>query len=144
MSGAGAAKAAFTSIFAAASRPAAAAAAASRLADAVVVMRSTANNIHACASTLDGAVVSAASGGLLGYKHRARASPVAARDIGEAVARRAAEAGHRVAHLRLKGPSRGRAQMLRGLLAGGLRVADIRDVTPIPMPGTRPRKMRRL
>lgn len=137
---------AFASIFATAARPAvaAAAAAAARAPDSIVCVSATANNIHACVSALGGAVVARTSGGIAGYKHRARASPEAARDIGEALARRAGEAGYRLAHLQLKGPSRGRAQIVRGLLAGGLKIADVRDVTPVPMPGTRPKKMRRL
>lgn len=102
------------------------------------------NNIHACVSNLDGNVVSASSGGLLGFKHRERASADAAKGIGEAIAKRAFEAGYRLAHVRLRGPSRGRSSMLRGLLAGGLRVADIRDVTPMPTNGCRPRAARRL
>ena len=108
--------AAFTSIFAAAARPAAAAAAAlaARAPDSVVCVSSTANNIHACVSALGGAVIARTSGGVAGYKHRARASPEAARDIGEALARRAADAGYRLAHVHLKGPSRGRAQVRGG------------------------------
>ena len=123
---------------------AAAAAAAGKQADSVVRVNCTMNNIHVCVANLDGAVVSKVSGGLLGFSHRERAGPAAAFKIGEAVAKRAVERGHRVAHVEMKGPSRGRAQVLRGIAVAGLRVVDIRDVTPMPTNGCRPPHARRL
>jgi small subunit ribosomal protein S11 len=102
------------------------------------------NNIVVSVSTLDGNVVSRCSGGVLGLRHRARASPAAGTDIARAAAQKAFERGFRVAHVHLKGPSRARGQVLRGLQAGGLKVADIRDVTPVPTNGCRPKAARRL
>lgn len=146
MAGIGAAASKITSIMASAGAKAAsaAAAAAARAPDSVVVVNSTLNNIHACVSNLDGQVISKSSGGILGLKHRQRATPEAARDIGEAISKKAYEAGYRVAHVELKGPSKGRSMVLRGILAGGLSVYDIRDVTPLPTNGCRPKAMRRL
>lgn len=135
-----------SSIFTTVAKPAvsAAVAAAARMPDSVVVVNCSMNNIHACVSNLDGQVVSKCSGGILGLKHRQRATPEAARDIGENISKRAFELGYRVAHVELKGPSKGRSQILRGLLSGGLKVYDIRDVTPMPISGCRPKSMRRL
>jgi len=133
---------------AAAARPgsvaAAAAAAAARQPDATVMIRTTMNNIHACVSNLEGDVVARSSGGLAGFKHRQRASGAAAKDIGVAIAKKAAETGHRIVHVHMKGPARGRAQVLRGIQEGGLRVYDIKDVTALPTGGCRPPAMRRL
>ena len=112
--------------------------------DSVVHVTCTMNNIHACISNLDGQVISKASGGLLGFKHRERASADAAKSIGETISKKAVEAGYRLAHVKVSGPSRGRSSMLRGLVTGGLRIADIRDVTPMPTNGCRPPAMRRL
>lgn len=112
--------------------------------DSIVIVNATMNNIHACVSNIDGQVVSKCSGGILGLKHRERATPEAARDIGENIAKRAYELGYRMSHVRLKGPSKGRSMVLRGLLAGGLNVWDIKDITPMPTNGCRPKSMRRL
>jgi len=104
----------------------------------------TMNNIVVSVATLDGNVVSRCSGGVLGLRHRQRASPAAGTDIARAAAQKAFERGFRVSRVHLKGPSRARGQVLRGLQAGGLRVADIRDVTPVPTNGCRPKAARRL
>jgi small subunit ribosomal protein S11 len=145
MAAIGALRSKINSIVASAALPAAAAAAAAaRMPDSVVTVNATMNNIHACVSNLDGQVVSKGSGGVLGLKHRARATPEAARDIGEQIARKAYDLGYRVSHIRLKGPSRGRSQVLRGLISGGLKVYDIKDITPMPTNGCRPKTMRRL
>ena len=102
------------------------------------------NNIHVCVSTIEGAVVTKLSGGNLGYKHRARSTPVAAVELGTAVAKKAVDAGHTLAHLRFKGPSAGRTGVMRGLLAGGIQVLDIKDITRMPTNGCRPKHQRRL
>jgi small subunit ribosomal protein S11 len=131
-----------STIFDAAAKPAAAAV--SRAADSVVTVNCTMNNIHVAVSNIEGQVVSRCSGGMLGYKHRQRASGIAAREIGQQAAKKAFDAGFRMSHVELKGPSKGRAQVLRGIQLGGLNVNDIRDVTPIPTNGCRPKHMRRL
>jgi small subunit ribosomal protein S11 len=114
-------------------------------ADARVRVAATANNVHVTISDLEGRVVSRASGGMvLASKHRARASPAAGAAAVGAAAAKAYAAGHRLAHLELAGPSRGRGGLLRALADAGIDVADIRDTTPVPMPGTRPPAARRL
>lgn len=102
------------------------------------------NNIHVCVSNVEGEVIAKCSGGVLGYKHRERASPLAAREIAEAVAKKAMESGHRISHVHMKGPSKGRSQVLRGLTTAGLKIHDIKDVTPMPTNGCRPPHARRL
>ncbi len=69
---------------------------------------------------------------------------MAAKDIALKAVSAATQAGYKVAHVEMKGPSRGRSQVLRGIINGGMRVADIRDVTPIPTSGCRPKHARRL
>lgn len=131
-----------SSVFAGASRAAAASAAAT--ADSIVHVNCTLNNIHVTVSNLEGHVVSRCSGGMIGFKHRQRANPLAAKDIAQKAVSAATQAGYRVAHIEMKGPSRGRSQVLRGILGAGMRVVDIRDVTPIPTSGCRPKSARRL
>ena len=114
-------------------------------ADSVILVSSSANNIFITVSDLDGRVVSRATGGMVpGMKHRARASPQAGSAAAAIAIQKALAVGHRVAHLEMQGPSRGRGQVLHSIVAAGMTITDIRDVTPVPMPGTRPPAARRL
>ena len=113
-------------------------------ADGTVHGACTMNNIMCTVSDLEGRVVARSSGGMVGLKHRARATPQAGSSIANQAAVKAVSAGHKVVHVELRGPSRGRGQILRGILNAGLRVADIRDVTPLPTNGCRPPASRRL
>lgn len=113
-------------------------------ADATVHVACTMNNILCTVSDLEGRVVARSSGGMVGLKHRARSTPQAGSAVANQAAQRAVSAGHKVVHVELRGPSRGRGQILRGILNAGLRVADIRDVTPLPTNGCRPPHARRL
>jgi small subunit ribosomal protein S11 len=122
----------------------AARAAAAAAPDCVVHASCTMNNIHVTVANLEGQVVSRASGGTVGQKHRARASPTAALDVASAATAKAVEAGHKVGHVHLRGPSRARGQLLRGIQTAGMRIFDIKDVTPMPTNGCRPKAARRL
>jgi ribosomal protein S11 len=139
-----------TSIFnaaapaAAAAEAAAAAQAAARTADSFITVTSTMNNLHVCVSDIEGQVISKMSGGHLGYKHRARASPEVAQQLGAAIAKRAVQHGFTVAHLRFKGPSGGRTGVIRGLKTNGITILDMKDITMMPTNGCRPKHMRRL
>lgn len=113
-------------------------------ADSVVHIKCTMNNIQITISNLEGQIISRSSGGVVGEKHRQRASPVAAKLVAEQAANKAVAAGYKVAHVEVKGPSRGRGILLRGLQTAGLRITDIRDVTPVPTNGCRPKAARRL
>jgi len=135
-------RAKITSIFNQSAKPLEAAV--QRTADSTITVTATMNNVHVVVSNVDGQIVSKCSGGMCGHKHRQRSSPAAAVDVGEKAAKKAYDAGHRVAHLHVKGPSRGRGSVLRGLANGGLKICDIRDITPQPTNGCRPKAARRL
>lgn len=112
--------------------------------DSTVHVRSTMNNVHVTISNVEGGTVSRASGGMLGFKHRKRAKPAAARAVATRAAEAAVAAGHRAAAVHFRGPSRARGQVLFGMRAAGLAVVAIRDVTPVPTNGCRPKAARRL
>ena len=137
-----------TSIFNEALRPSTAIAAAAATQrpspDSFITVTCSMNNIHVCVSTIEGDVVAKLSGGNLGFKHRERASTVAALELGTKAAQKAKEKGHSLAHLHFRGPSNGRTGVLRGLAAGGIEIADIKDVTRMPTNGCRPKAARRL
>jgi small subunit ribosomal protein S11 len=77
--------------------------------------------------------------------HRAReVDPYAAQVAAEDAARKATEHGMRTLEVEVSGPGSGRESALRALQAAGFTVTSIRDVTPIPHNGCRPRKRRRV
>jgi small subunit ribosomal protein S11 len=92
----------------------------------------------------NGAVLSWASAGTVGFKGSRKSTPYAAGLAAETAARRAMEHGLRQVEVRVKGPGSGREAAIRSLQSAGLQVTNIRDVTPIPHNGCRPPKRRRV
>ena len=89
----------------------------------------------------DDGLIGSRIGGALGRDdHRPLAAQVAADDAGK----KAAEHGVRTLEVEVKGPGSGRESALRALQAVGFTITSIRDVTPIPHNGCRPRKRRRV
>ncbi|MBM3287589.1 MAG: 30S ribosomal protein S11 [Candidatus Eisenbacteria bacterium] len=110
----------------------------------VVHVHSTFNNTIISITDPDGAVVSWASAGKVGYKGSRKSTPFAAQVAAEAAAKEAIGMGMRRAEVWVKGPGAGREAAIRSLQAAGIDVIAIRDVTPIPHNGCRPPKRRRV
>lgn len=110
----------------------------------VAHIKSTFNNTIVSISDMQGAVVSWASAGTVGFKGSRKGTPFAAGAAAEAAARRAMEHGMRRVDVFVKGPGSGRETAIRSLQAVGLEVSMIKDVTPIPHNGCRPPKRRRV
>ena len=91
-----------------------------------------------------GAVVSWSSAGCGGFKGSRKSTPFAAQVAGETAARKAREAGVRTVSVLVKGPGAGRESALRALYTAGLNISAIKDITPVPHNGCRPRKSRRV
>ncbi len=107
-------------------------------------IQSTFNNITITLPDPNGNVLSWASAGTVGFKGSRKSTPYAAGLAGEEAARRAMDHGLRQVDVRIKGPGSGREAAIRSLQAAGLQVTSIRDVTPVPHNGCRPRKRRRV
>ena len=107
-------------------------------------IRSTFNNTTITLTDPNGNVLSWASAGTAGFKGSRKSTPYAAGLAAEAAARRAMDHGLRQVDVRIKSPGSGREAAIRSLQAAGLQVTSIRDVTPIPHNGCRPRKRRRV
>jgi small subunit ribosomal protein S11 len=107
-------------------------------------IRSTFNNITITLTDPNGNVLSWASAGTVGFKGSRKSTPYAAGLAAEEAARRAMDHGLRQVDVRIKGPGSGREAAIRSLQATGLQVTSIRDVTPVPHNGCRPRKRRRV
>ena len=106
-------------------------------------IRSTFNNTIVTISDTEGRVVAWASAGAQGFKGTKKGTPFAAQVAAEAVARRVVDLGLKEVSVYVKGPGAGREAAIRALQAAGLGIKSIKDVTPIPHNGCRPRKRSR-
>jgi len=102
------------------------------------------NNTIISITDQDGAVVSWASAGKVGFKGSRKSTPYAAQVAAESAAKEALSAGMRKIEVWVKGPGTGREASIRSLQAAGMEVSAIKDVTPIPHNGCRPPKRRRV
>ncbi|MDO5644379.1 MAG: 30S ribosomal protein S11 [Dermabacter sp.] len=106
-------------------------------------IKSTFNNTIVSITDPNGAVISWASAGQVGFKGSRKSTPYAAQMAAESAARRAQEHGMKKVDVFVKGPGSGRETAIRSLTAAGLEVGSIQDVTPQPHNGVRPPKRRR-
>jgi small subunit ribosomal protein S11 len=109
-----------------------------------VYIQATFNNTIVTITDLNGNAVSWASAGSLNFRGAKKSTPYAAQTTAETAAKTAMDYGLREVHVFVKGPGVGRESAVRALGALGLQVRSIRDVTPIPHNGCRPRKTRRV
>ena len=101
---------------------------------------STFNNTIITLTDPNGNVLSWGSGGTAGFKGSRKSTPYAAQIAAEGAAQRAIEHGLREVEVFVKGPGAGREAAVRALQSSGVRVLAIRDVTPSPHNGCRPRR----
>jgi small subunit ribosomal protein S11 len=102
------------------------------------------NNTMVTITDAQGNAISWSSAGMMGFKGSKKSTPYAAQVAAEDAARKAAEHGMRTLEVEVSGPGSGRESALRALQSAGFTVTSIRDVTPIPHNGCRPRKRRRV
>ena len=110
----------------------------------VAHVSATFNNTMITISDAQGNTISWASAGSAGFKGSRKSTPYAAQVAAEDAGRKAMEHGMRTLEVEVKGPGSGRESALRALQAVGFTITSIRDVTPIPHNGCRPRKRRRV
>jgi small subunit ribosomal protein S11 len=110
----------------------------------VAHIKATFNNTIVSISDPEGAVLSWASAGKIGFKGSRKGTPFAAQVAGQNAAQIARDSGVRSVDVMVKGPGAGRESAIRSLQAAGMEIKSIKDVTPIPHNGCRPRKRRRV
>ncbi|MEM6616873.1 MAG: 30S ribosomal protein S11 [Pseudomonadota bacterium] len=110
----------------------------------VAHVRSTFNNTMVTITDAQGNAIAWSSAGAMGFKGSRKSTPYAAQVAAEDCAKKAQEHGMRTLEVEVLGPGSGRESALRALQAAGFTVTTIRDVTPIPHNGCRPRKRRRV
>ena len=110
----------------------------------VVMIQATFNNTIVTISDKQGNTIVWATPGLVGFHGSKKSTPFAAQVAATDAARRAKELGLQSVDVFVNGPGSGRESAIRALVAAGLMVTSIKDVTPIPHNGCRSRKKRRV
>jgi len=110
----------------------------------VAHIKSSFNNTIVSICDPEGNVLSWASSGNVGFKGSRKSTPFASQLAAEKAARAAMEHGVRKVDVLVRGPGSGRETAIRSIAATGIEVAGIKDVTPIPHNGCRPKKRRRV
>ncbi len=107
-------------------------------------VNSTFNNTIITIADAQGNTISWSTAGAMGFKGSRKSTPYAAQMAGEDAGKKAMEHGIKTLEVEVKGPGSGRESALRALMALGITITSIRDVTPIPHNGCRAPKRRRV
>jgi len=112
--------------------------------EGIVHIHSSFNNTIVTITDKNGNTIATASAGTVGYKGTKKSTPFAASMATEKAVKNAMALGLKSAEVWIKGPGAGRDAAIRSVQATGLKVTLIKDVTPIPHNGCRPKKQRRV
>ena len=107
-------------------------------------MLATFNNTQVSITDMQGNVIGWSTAGRVGFKGSRKSTAFAAQQAAQDAARQAMSHGMREVEVRVNGPGSGRESAIRALQAIGLEISAIKDVTPVPHNGCRPRKKRRV
>jgi small subunit ribosomal protein S11 len=110
----------------------------------VAHVSATFNNTMITITDAQGNAIAWSSAGSQGFKGSRKSTPFAAQVAAEQAGRKAMEHGMKTLEVEVRGPGSGRESALRSLQSVGFTITSIRDVTPIPHNGCRPRKRRRV
>ncbi|HUP25625.1 MAG TPA: 30S ribosomal protein S11 [Thermoanaerobaculia bacterium] len=110
----------------------------------VAHVQATFNNTLVTICDPEGGVLAWSSAGRSGFKGSRKGTPFAAQVAAQSAAQMARDLGVQSVDVQVKGPGGGRESAVRALQAAGISIKSIRDVTPIPHNGCRPRKRRRV
>ncbi len=102
------------------------------------------NNTMITITDAQGNAIAWSSAGSQGFRGSRKSTPFAAQVAAEQAGRKAMEHGMKILEVEVRGPGSGRELALRALQGVGFTITSIRDVTPIPHNGCRPRKRRRV
>lgn len=107
-------------------------------------IQATYNNTIVTLTDKNGNTLMASSSGCLGFKGAKKSTPFAAAKVGELIADKALQMGMKEADVVIRGVGSGRESAMRSFSAKGIGLTGIRDETPVPFNGPRPRKPRRV
>ncbi len=110
----------------------------------VLYVESTYNNTKLTLTDQRGNTLAWSSSGSLGFKGAKKGTPFAAAKVGETLAQKAGDVGIKKVDVVVKGVGSGRESSIRGFLTKGILLGIIRDMTPVPHNGPKPKKPRRV
>jgi small subunit ribosomal protein S11 len=110
----------------------------------VVHILATYNNTMITLTDGDGSVLGWSSAGSLGFRGTKKATPFAAARVAEMVAEKGKKIGMEEVVVLVKGVGSGRESAIRAISNRGLNIVFIKDITPLPHNGPRPKKVRRV
>ena len=117
---------------------------AKNIAVGVAHILATFNNTQVTITDMQGNLLGWSTAGRVGFKGSRKSTAFAAQQVAQDAARQAMSHGMREVEVRVKGPGSGRESAIRALQAIGLEISVIKDCTPVPHNGCRPRKKRRV
>lgn len=115
-----------------------------RITRAILFVQATYNNTKVSLADEKGGVIAWSSSGSLGFKGAKKGTPFAASKVGEILADKATAIGMKEVDVVVSGVGSGRESAIRAFATKGIGVSSIKDVTPIPHNGPRPKKPRRV
>lgn len=115
-----------------------------RLEKANIYIQATYNNTIITITDLNGEVVASESAGAVGFKGPKKATPFAASKVVESLMNKVNKSEVKEVNIFVKGVGSGREGAIRAIAANGLDIVSLKDITPIPHNGCRPRKPRRV
>ena len=110
----------------------------------IVHIRATFNNTMVSISDLNGGIIAWSNAGRAGFRGSRKSTAFAATLVGQDAAKKAMSHGMREVEVRVQGAGSGRESAIRAIQSAGLNVTVIKDITPVPHNGCRPRKRRRV
>ena len=110
----------------------------------LLYVRSTYNNTELVLTDKKGNVLAVESSSKLGFKGAKKGTPFAAAKVGETLGARAQALGIKEIGVIVKGVGSGRESGIRGFISKGINITSIKDATPVPHNGPKPKKPRRV
>ena len=115
-----------------------------KLDSGILHIQATYNNTKLLISDKLGNAVMWSSSGALGFKGAKKGTPFAAAKVGEILGEKAQIMGMKDVDVIMRGVGSGRESSLRAFSAKGIGISSIKDRTPMPHNGPRPKKPRRV
>lgn len=110
----------------------------------ILYVQSTYNNTMCLLTDTKGNALAASSAGALGFKGAKKGTPFAAAKAGEVLATKGQAMGLKEVSVVIKGVGSGRESVVRSFITKGVGITSVKDVTPVPHNGPRPKKPRRV
>lgn len=109
-----------------------------------IYIKTTYNNTLITVTDNNGNIIFGTSAGQVGFKGTKKGTPFAATKVAEVVSNGVSKLGAKEGYIFLKGIGQGREAVLRSLAHRGINIVSIKDITPIPHNGPKPKKPRRV